>query len=142
LCFGDVTVTKNSADADADRIVEGDPSGLTEFFTFVNNLERLELRMTNQVRGPRGTYKVRAKLRRALRHLADGRSLREAAALARMTAQSLKLALRKPHVLALLDEGDPGHRLLPKVVSTFERVTDLRLRQLRRTQMHDQRPCV
>src|SRR5262245_13700572 len=90
--------------------------------------------MTNQVRGPRGKYKLRKKLRRALQHLADGRSLREAAALTRMTTQGLKVAIQAPDVLALLGEGDRGQRsgLLPKVVSTFERVTDLRLRQRRR----------
>ena len=89
--------------------------------------------MTNQVRGPRGTYRIRKKLRRALQYLADGRSLREAAALTRMTAQGLKVAIQAPHVLALVSEGDRGQQpeLVPKMVSTFERVTDLRLRQLR-----------
>jgi hypothetical protein len=92
--------------------------------------------MTNQVqlrrRGPRGTYRLRKKLRRALQHLADGRPLPEAAALARMTAPSLRVALRKPHVLAFFGEDACAEqsRLLPKAVSTFERVMDLRLRQL------------
>jgi hypothetical protein len=97
----------------------------------VNILGTTELWMTNQVGGPRGPYKLRKKLRRALQHLAYGRSLREAAALTRMTVQGLKVAIQKPNVLALLDEGDRGHRpeLLPKAVSTFERVTDFRLRQ-------------
>ena len=85
--------------------------------------------MANQVRGPRGAYKLRKKLRRALQHLADGGSLREAAALTRMTAQGLKVAIQAPHVLAFVGEGDLGQRPLPKAVSTFERVMELRLRQ-------------
>jgi|SRR5262245_29018497 len=95
--------------------------------------------MTNQMRGPR-TYRIRKKLLRALQHLADGRSVREAAALTRMTTQGLKVAIQAPHVLALVAEGDCGQGPLPKVVSTFERVTDLRLRQLRRPRgvtLHD-----
>jgi hypothetical protein len=110
-----------------------DTSGLTIFFTFVNILKGRGFRMTNQVRGPRVAYRIRKKLRRALQYLADGRSLREAAALTRMSAQGLKAAIQKPHVLALMAEGDRGHQreLVPKVVSTFERVTDVRLRQLR-----------
>ena len=45
----------------------------------------------------------------ALQHLADGRPLPEAAALARMTAPSLRLALRKPHLLTfLLGRGSLG----------------------------------
>jgi len=107
-------------------------SDLTKFFTFVNILERREFGMTNQMREPRGPYKVRKKLLRALQHLADGRSLAEAAALTRMTVQGLKVAIHRPRVLAFLGEGDQGQRPLPKVVSTFERVTDLRLRQRRR----------
>ena len=90
--------------------------------------------MTNQMRGPR-TYRIRKKLLRALQHLADGRSVREAAALTRMTTQGLKVAIQAPDVLALLGEGDRGQRsgLLPMAVSTFERVTDLRLRHQRRS---------
>jgi hypothetical protein len=91
--------------------------------------------MTNQIREPRRTYKLRKKLLRALQHLADGRSLREAAALTRMTTQGLRAAIQKPHVEALLAESHRGQGLglLPVVVSTFERVTDLRLRQQRRS---------
>jgi len=67
--------------------------------------------------------------------LADGRPLQEAAALARMTASGLKVALRKPHVLALVGENARAQQsgLLPKAVSTFERVMDSRLRQPRRS---------
>jgi hypothetical protein len=94
--------------------------------------------MTNHVPqqpGPRGSYRLRKKLRRALQHLADGRPLQEAAALARMTASGLKVALRKPHVLALVGENARAQQsgLLPKAVSTFERVMDSRLRQPRRS---------
>jgi hypothetical protein len=68
----------------------------------VNILGTTELWMTIQVRGPRGPYKLRKKLRRALQYLAYGRSLREAAALTRMTAPGLKVAIQKPHVLAFV----------------------------------------
>jgi hypothetical protein len=90
--------------------------------------------MTNQMRGPR-TYKIRKKLLRALQHLADGRSLREAAALTRMTAPGLKVAIQKPHIEALLAGFDRRQKswLMPMAVSTFERVTDLRLRKQRRS---------
>jgi hypothetical protein len=91
--------------------------------------------MTNQVQlRQRGPYRLRKKLRRALQHLADGRPLPEAAALARMTAPSLRLALLKPHVQAFLGEDTRARqsRLLPKALSTFERVMDLRLRRCRR----------
>ena len=93
----------------------------------------MEIWETNQMRGPR-RYRIRKKLLRAVQHLAEGRSLREAAALAQMTARGLELAIRKPNVEALLAEFDRGQEsgLLPLVVSTFERVTHLRLRQLRR----------
>ena len=88
--------------------------------------------MTNHVpelrqRGPRGPYNLRKKLRRALWHLTEGRPLPEAAALARMTAQSLRVALRKPHILALV--GEHPRVPLSKAVSAFERVTALRLSQ-------------
>jgi hypothetical protein len=84
-----------------------------------------------QQHGPRGSYRLRKKLRRALQHLTDGRSLEEAAALVRMTAPGLKVALRKPHVLALFEEKAHAQQsgLLPKAVLTFERVMDSRLRQ-------------
>jgi hypothetical protein len=90
-------------------------------------------------RGPRGTYRLRKKLRRALQHLADGRPLPEAAALARMTTGGLKIALRKPHVLALIEEDARALRfgLRPKAVSTFERVMCLRLRAVRRCRSAD-----
>ena len=109
-------------------------SGLTIFFTFVNIVKRRGYGMTIQMRGPR-TYRIRKKLLRALQHLANGRSLRETAALTRMTVRGLKVAIQKPHVEALLAEFDRGQGsgLLPMVVSTFERVTDLRLRQQRRS---------
>ena len=67
-------------------------------------------------RGPRGSYNLRKKLRRALQHLNDGRPLPEAAALARMTTGGLKIALRRPQVLALVGEGARARssRFLPK----------------------------
>jgi hypothetical protein len=44
-----------------------------------------------------------------------------------MTAQSLRVALRKPHILALV--GEHPRVPLSKAVSAFERVTALRLSQ-------------
>jgi hypothetical protein len=77
-------------------------------------------------RGERGAYKLGKKLRRALQHLTDGRPLPEAAALARMTPQGLKVALRKPHVLALVSEDARARLsgLLPKACATIEKVMD------------------
>jgi hypothetical protein len=87
-----------------------------------------EFEMTNHVqRGPRGPYKIRKKLERALRHLADGRRFSEAAALSRMTTQGLRVALQKPNLLALVAEN--ARAPVPKAVLTFERVMDLRLRE-------------
>jgi hypothetical protein len=84
--------------------------------------------MTNHMqRGPRGPYKLRKKLQRAVQHLADGRPLSEAAALSRMTTQGLTAALQRPNLLALVAEN--ARAPLPKAVLTFERVMDSRLRQ-------------
>jgi hypothetical protein len=75
---------------------------------------------------PRGNYRLGGKLRRALQFLTDGRPLPEAAALARMTPQGLRIALRKPHILAILSEDARARLsgLLPKACSTVERVMD------------------
>jgi hypothetical protein len=106
--------------------------GPYDFFNLREYFGTTEVWETSQMRGPR-TYRIRKKLFRALQHLTDGRPLSEAAALARMTPLGLKRALRKPHVEALLAEfdGGPGCGSLPMVVSTFERLMDLRLRQQR-----------
>jgi hypothetical protein len=105
-----------------------------DFFYLLEYFETTGVRMTNQMRGPR-TYRIRKKLLRALQHLADCRSLREAAALTQMTAPGLKVAIQKPHVEVLLAGFDRGREsgLLPMAISTFERVTDLRLRKQRRS---------
>jgi hypothetical protein len=57
----------------------------------------------------------------------------------RMTVSNLKVALRKPHVLALVGENARAQQsgLLPKAVSTFERVMALRLRQHCRRRRRD-----
>jgi len=77
-------------------------------------------------RGPRGPNRLGKKLKRALQHLTNGRPLAEAATLAHMSPQGLRLALRRPQLLSLMSEDARARLtgLLPKAVSTVERVMD------------------
>src|SRR5262245_10451037 len=77
-----------------------------------------------EVAGKRGPYKMGFKLRKALRLLAEGKRLGEAAALAGMSGRGLTLALRRPQVAAQLSEDARAALVgqLPKATATLERI--------------------
>src|SRR5262245_2502152 len=75
-------------------------------------------------RGPRGPYRMGVKLRKALRLLAEGKRLGEAAALSGMSGRGLTLALRRPQVAEQLTADARAALVgqLPKATATIERV--------------------
>src|SRR5882724_4376390 len=77
-----------------------------------------------EARGPRGSYRIGVKLRKALRLLGEGKRLGEAAALSGMSGRGLTLALRRPQVAEQLTADARAALVgqLPRATATIEKV--------------------